>query len=187
MSTTATTRQAVSAQANKYLTVVLGDEAYGIAVLKVREIIRRRLFKSLGDEAERQRVAAAGRNPDSLKVMFVCAPIVGETNAEALERFEKIDTLLFDKTGTLTLNKMTAVEFTVTGQNRYRVTGEGYETKGELELTQGIPAGQPWHKNTTPYSTVGKIQSAGGVRIDEPGVGRWCHRHGQRLRVPAER
>ncbi|MFO1082047.1 MAG: NtaA/DmoA family FMN-dependent monooxygenase [Reyranellaceae bacterium] len=37
----------------------------------------------------RQRVAAAGRDPDSLKVMFVCAPIVGETNAEALERSKR--------------------------------------------------------------------------------------------------
>ena len=37
-----------------------------------------------------------------------------------------------DKTGTLTLNKMTAREFTVPGQNRYKVTGEGYSTQGEL-------------------------------------------------------
>jgi FMN-dependent oxidoreductase (nitrilotriacetate monooxygenase family) len=34
----------------------------------------------------RQRVAAAGRDPDSCKVMFVIAPTLGETNAEALER-----------------------------------------------------------------------------------------------------
>ena len=74
--------------------------------------------------------------------------------------------LYADKTGTLTLNKMTAVEFTVPGQNRYHVTGEGYGTRGELKLTQGIPAGQPWQKSTTPYSTGGKIQSAGGTRID---------------------
>ena len=39
MATTATASP-VSAQAGKYLTVVLDNEAYGIAVLKVREIIR---------------------------------------------------------------------------------------------------------------------------------------------------
>jgi purine-binding chemotaxis protein CheW len=38
--TKSATRQAANAQANKYLTVVLDNEAYGIAVLKVREIIR---------------------------------------------------------------------------------------------------------------------------------------------------
>jgi len=61
---------------------------------------------------------------------------------------------------------MTAREFTVPGQNRYHVTGEGYGAKGELQLAKGIPAGQPWQKSTTPYSTEGKIQSAGGIRID---------------------
>lgn len=40
MSTTATSRHVVSSQAAKYLTVVLDNEAYGIAVIKVREIIR---------------------------------------------------------------------------------------------------------------------------------------------------
>ena len=41
-----------------------------------------------------------------------------------------------DKTGTLTLNKMTAREFVVPGQHRYKVTGEGYATTGEF-LTDG--------------------------------------------------
>jgi FMN-dependent oxidoreductase (nitrilotriacetate monooxygenase family) len=34
----------------------------------------------------RKRVAAAGRDPDSCKLFFVISPILGETNAEALER-----------------------------------------------------------------------------------------------------
>lgn len=34
----------------------------------------------------RQRVAAAGRDPDSCKLFFVVQPTLGETNAEALER-----------------------------------------------------------------------------------------------------
>jgi len=40
MSTPASTVSATTAQAGKYLTVVLDSEAYGLAVLKVREIIR---------------------------------------------------------------------------------------------------------------------------------------------------
>ena len=55
MSTTAISRQAVSAQANKYLIVVLADEAYGIAVLKVREIIRQ------------QKITPVPRMPDFVK------------------------------------------------------------------------------------------------------------------------
>jgi len=37
----------------------------------------------------RNRVAAAGRDPDSCKVFFVIAPTLGETNAEALERSQR--------------------------------------------------------------------------------------------------
>ncbi|WP_269851860.1 hypothetical protein [Methanosarcina horonobensis] len=32
---------------------------------------------------------------------------------------------------------MTAREFSVPGQNRYRVTGEGYSTKGQLQHSGG--------------------------------------------------
>jgi Ca2+-transporting ATPase len=61
---------------------------------------------------------------------------------------------------------MTAREFTIPGQNRYKVTGEGYSTQGELELTRGIPAGEPWKKGTAAYNTDGQILSAGGAKID---------------------
>jgi FMN-dependent oxidoreductase (nitrilotriacetate monooxygenase family) len=38
----------------------------------------------------RARAAAAGRNPDDIKVLFVVAPVLGETEAEAKAKFDRI-------------------------------------------------------------------------------------------------
>jgi Ca2+-transporting ATPase len=78
------------------------------------------------------------------------------------ETLGTVSVICTDKSGTLTQNQMTVREIWVGGQ-RLRVTGVGYEPKGEFEPA---PAGQAWEEDL--YALLEAISSCNNSRLVRP-------------------
>ncbi len=62
----------------------------------------------------RARAAAAGRNPDDIKVLFLAAPVLGETDAEAQAKFDRVtDSPAFIRRALALQGSFTDIDFSV--------------------------------------------------------------------------
>jgi P-type Ca2+ transporter type 2C len=126
-------------QLDRLTIIIAGIAGIAFIVMLVLGLARGQSFQALFVAGVALAIAAI---PTGLPAVITTLYSMGTRTLAAqhaiVKRLPSVETLgstsaiCSDKTGTLTLNKMTAREFTVPGQNRYKVTGEGYSTQGQL-------------------------------------------------------
>src|SRR5262249_46029705 len=126
-------------QLDKLTVVIAGIAGLAFVVMLVLGLARGQQFQALFIAGVALAISAI---PTGLPAVITTLYSMGTRTLAGqhaiVKRLPSVETLgstsaiCSDKTGTLTLNKMTAREFSVPGRNRYKVTGEGYSTNGQL-------------------------------------------------------
>ncbi|MFL5651586.1 MAG: cation-translocating P-type ATPase, partial [Chloroflexota bacterium] len=87
----------------------------------------------------------------------------------SVETLGSTSALNSDKTGTLTLNQMTAVQMAIVGR-RYTITGDGYQTTGQITKTGGDPD-VPLEQYFLPMALCADAEVRDGALVGDPTEG----------------
>ena len=118
-------------------------------------------MKSYRDDV-RARAASIGRNPDDIKVLFLAAPVLGETDAEAQAKFDRVtDSPAFIKRALALYGSFTDIDFSIYDLDKPlpRLTTNG--ESGSLDKFQQWGSGKTLRQLVKDGGTTSSIELIG--------------------------